>query len=120
MKLETYLKHRAHFLNEYPKMAKNDFGFIKISDLKIRNLKKFIFLFSLDFIGNEYCNTNQQKKYKIKNNKIISGLKMTSSKSIFDKYPDQFGRAVEYSYLTKTRKNHDNRAQLVESKRFVI
>ena len=96
MKIETYLKYREKFINQYPTMVKNDFGFIKISELKIRTLNKFIFLLSIDFVGNKYCNSNYEKKYKIKNNKIISGLKMTSSKSIFDKYPEQFIRAIEY------------------------
>lgn len=99
MKKETYLKIRKDFLEQYSKLKKkNELGYTSLQEFKIRNFKKFLFLFSYDFLGCYYTNTVSsisKNKFKVKN-KVADKIKIVHKKSIFDKYPEQFDRALEY------------------------
>ncbi len=98
MKKETYLKYRKQFLEQYYNLEKNELGFVKLSDFKIRNFDKFLFLFSCDILT---CNYNLvvsslSKSFLIKNQRPVSNIRIGSEKSMFDKYPECFYNALEY------------------------
>lgn len=89
MKKETYLKYRVNFLNQYYSHQKNELGFVHLEKFKIRDFKKFIFLFSFDFVDCRFNNTTKSlgiKQFFIKHNKTVTSIKINSEKSMFDKY----------------------------------
>lgn len=103
MKKETYLKYREEFLKQYSELPKNELGYVKLKDFNIRNFKKFIFLFSCDFIGCYYTNiisSINSKKYRVKNYESVSNIKIVRNDSMFDKYNHNgiFEHALEYYY----------------------
>lgn len=101
MKKETYFKHREEFLNQYSKGQKNELGFIKLKDFKIRAFDKFIFLFSCDFTDCNYNNTVNSlgiKQFLIKNDRPVTSIKINSKKSMFDRFQNTFENAIRFYY----------------------
>jgi len=102
MKKETYTKLKKQFEDEYKKANKNELGFVKLASIKVNNFKKFLSIYYIDnkdiYFNNVIYSIAGKTQYTIKtSNGLLSvvNIKIDSFKSLFDKYPEQYEKAVE-------------------------
>ncbi|MEN5308768.1 hypothetical protein ABE425_14725 [Chryseobacterium cucumeris] len=96
MTFKTYLKYRSEFIKQWENTEKNSLGFILLDKFKIRDLRRFIFIFSYDFRHSRFNNINSSivtsKPYYIRGNVPVKTIKIDGY-SFFDKYPEDFDKA---------------------------
>jgi hypothetical protein len=100
MRIETYKKYRNDFLNQYDLLRKNELGFVSLKDFKIRNINKFLLIFSLDFKDSAFNNTVKSispKQYFI-GKRSVSSIKINSKKSFLDIYPEDYYKWIKYYF----------------------
>lgn len=102
MKKETYIKLKKQFEDKYKKANKNELGFVKLASIKVTNFKKFLSLYYIDnkdvYFSNVVYSIAGKTQYTIRTSNgllPVVNIKINSFKSMFDKYPEQYEKAVE-------------------------
>ncbi len=97
MNIETYLKNRKVFLEQYCKLIRdsNQVEGVKLKLFKIWNFSEFIFLYSIDNVSCRFSNTVssiEPKKFYVRYpKKPVTRIYIEDkNRSLFDKFPEQF------------------------------
>jgi len=111
MKKETYIKLKKQFEDKYKEVNKNELGFAKLADIKVRDFKKFLSIYYIDnkdiYFSNVVSSIAGKTQYIIKTSNgllPLVNIKINSFKSMFDKYPEQYEKVITFINTTHNLK----------------